>query len=450
MASAAPDAPVTGRVDRDGRLVSADPSLEQLQAAAGSALGHPLAVPQLAALARSAQTLVVPLSRAVLAADDGHDLDLWVKAEPDAEGVTLVIERWSARPAAAARLALGAMPDEQEADAGAAPDPLTWATDARLHLTDMSPRLAEWLGADEDPVGKPLTRLFRLLEEDDGAMPLLSALAAQADLNGQRATARHGADTREMLLTAQPLHDEQGRFVGFDGRVSGIELAPGPATGAAIEAGLDETLDRALRTPLDRIIASADHIVERADGPLRSDYASYAGDIASAARHLLSVIGTMNDAPEGFDQRVDIAAIAAEAVGLVESSALARQVEIEIDRPELRHLVSGEPRAIVQILVNILGNAIRHSPPGGTVAMVFEKAGGTIEVTVADQGPGIDRADQQRLFERYERLGQTDGGAGLGLVISRRLARSMGGDIRLESAKGEGARFTLVLPLARD
>ena len=71
-----------------------------------------------------------------------------------------------------------------------------------------------------------------------------------------------------------------------------------------------------------------------------------------------------------------------------------------------------------------------------------------IAVTVADEGSGIAEEDQERTFERYERIGDTPGGIGLGLAISRRLARSMGGDIELRSAPGEGARFTLILPSA--
>ena len=69
-------------------------------------------------------------------------------------------------------------------------------------------------------------------------------------------------------------------------------------------------------------------------------------------------------------------------------------------------------------------------------------------MSIADQGPGIAPADQQRIFERYERVGSEPDGSGLGLAISRRLARSMGGDILLESEPGQGARFTLVLPAA--
>ena len=65
-----------------------------------------------------------------------------------------------------------------------------------------------------------------------------------------------------------------------------------------------------------------------------------------------------------------------------------------------------------------------------------------------DEGPGIAPADQKRIFERYERVGTAPDGSGLGLAIARRLARSMGGDIRLDSTPGEGACFTLVLPAA--
>jgi signal transduction histidine kinase len=69
-------------------------------------------------------------------------------------------------------------------------------------------------------------------------------------------------------------------------------------------------------------------------------------------------------------------------------------------------------------------------------------------VVVSDQGPGIAPADQQRIFERFERAGADEGGTGLGLAISRRLARSMGGDVTLESAPSLGARFSLTLPSA--
>ena len=110
--------------------------------------------------------------------------------------------------------------------------------------------------------------------------------------------------------------------------------------------------------------------------------------------------------------------------------------------------VAGEAHAVIQILVNVLGNAVRHSPDGGRISVAFEQDASGARVTIADQGPGIAAADQERIFARYERVGSAPDGSGLGLAIARRLARSMGGDITLDSAPGEGARFTLVLPAA--
>jgi signal transduction histidine kinase len=96
----------------------------------------------------------------------------------------------------------------------------------------------------------------------------------------------------------------------------------------------------------------------------------------------------------------------------------------------------------------LLNNAVRHSPDGSTIAVIAERREAMVSVTIADEGPGIAEADQERIFERYERADTSPEGSGLGLAIARRLARSMNGDIELKSTPGEGARFTLVLPAA--
>ena len=106
--------PISGRVDAGGRLVAADAALERLQVEAGSALGRALALPQIAALAKAAASLGVPLSRALIAADNHHDLDLFVRAEPVDGEVHLTIERWVARPMSPPRLALVEAVDADE------------------------------------------------------------------------------------------------------------------------------------------------------------------------------------------------------------------------------------------------------------------------------------------------------------------------------------------------
>lgn len=434
---------VTGRVDREGLLVRADPVLLRLQEEAGSKLGAPLALPQLAAVARSAMRLGVPLSRSVIAASATQDFDLWVRAEPDADGASLTIDGWKARAPAPPRLTLvGSEPAAGDGDA--ARSSLGFSTDAELRLTAIDDALAERLGvAASEAVGQPLTRFFMLVDDGEGQMPLLTALGGRTDFTDQHASVRGKADLRLTLsATARPAGD--GKFGGFDGTADFGDGGHPALAGAAFDPALDE----ALRSPLDRIIAAADRIVDRTDGPLRSDYAAYAGDIAAAGRHLLSVIRAMTEQEAGGATRIDLARSVAEAVQLVQARADEQTVSIAVAHRDEPLFAAGEARAVRQILVNILGNAIRHSPPGGTVAVEIERRGDRLTVTVSDQGPGIAPADQQRIFERYERVGDTPDGTGLGLTIARRLARSMRGEIELDSAAGEGARFILLLPAA--
>jgi len=163
---------------------------------------------------------------------------------------------------------------------------------------------------------------------------------------------------------------------------------------------------------------------------------------------LLSVIRSMTEQEAQQAAHVDLAKAASEAVALVQTRAEEQSVMIETVGMDASILAEGEERGTVQILVNLLGNAVRHSPSGGNIALIVERRDNMIAATVADEGPGIAEADQERIFERYERVGDAPGGIGLGLAISRRLARSMGGDILLQSAPGNGARFTLLLPAA--
>jgi signal transduction histidine kinase len=433
---------VVGRVDAHGHLIAADPELEALQREAGSRLGEPLALPQIAAVAQLARKLGTPVSRRVVAASADQDIELSVRASPEGDEMLLTLEGWTARPAAGPRLAAIA---SGAADPHGATAQHEWATDEELRLISISTELAEMLGVDaEQASGQALTRILRLEENEQGEMPLIHALAARRPFSGQRARSRADED-RAMVLGGDPVIAMDGSFAGFRGTAA-VEL-PAQASARGSAGLFDHALDEVLRSPLDSIIASAEQIVERADGPLRSDYASYGNDIAAAARHLLSVLTAMGEESDRTHSRVDLAALAGEAVVMLESTAEERRVEIGMDATEPLG-ANGEERAVIQILVNLITNAIRYSPEGGAIRLSFGKTDGTASVTVSDQGPGIAADDQQRIFERFERAQTNQAGTGLGLAISRRLARSMGGDVTLDSTPGAGARFTLTLPSA--
>ncbi len=426
---------VTGRVDGRGRLVAADAELEALQREAGSSLGSPVAIPQLAAIARVARQLRIPGERRALAAGAAQDIEMWVRAVPEGDEVALIIERWDSRPPLGPRLA--SVP-------GGRADPLSssgrWSVDEQLRIVGISEAAAEMIGVPVvEASGQLLTKMVKLEEDENGEMPMLQALAARGSF--ARQLGRRRSDEAALLLSGEVLLGNGDSFAGFEGSVA---LADSVKSG---EATPDPAFDELLRSPLRHIIDSADRIAGRSEGPLRDDYAAYAADISAAAHHLLSVVRTMGEQGDTGRATIDLVELVYEAVGLIETTASEREIPVAVE-PLHSFTAQGEPRGIIQILVNLVGNAVRHSPVRATVTVSFERAGDQSIVHVADDGPGIEPGDQQRIFERFER-GKGEGeGSGLGLAIARRLARSMDGDIQLHSKPGMGSRFSLVLPAA--
>ncbi|HEX5183079.1 MAG TPA: HAMP domain-containing sensor histidine kinase, partial [Allosphingosinicella sp.] len=418
-----------------------------------------LAVPQIAALARLARRLGITISRPAVAADGEADLDLWVRAAPSGGGVDLAIGGWTER---APRGPAPGNEAERQGDFQRAAADWVWESDAGLCFTSLSPAAAAAAGRPaSELIGRQLTRLFRLIEEEEGELPILAALAGQSRFDSQLAELREGRGGR-YRLAAVPLIDGRGRFAGFRGSATRLEgnaappaPEPRPAASASEPGAFGRRLDEALRSPLARIIADAETIGTSAEGPIRGDYAGYAEDIATAGRHLLSLVDDLVDlqaierpdfSPEA--EEIDLADVARRAAGLLSVRAAEKDVRVDAPAATDALLVSGEFKRALQVVVNLLTNAIRHSPEGGQVWVRTDREGDLGALIVADQGKGIAPEDQARIFEKFERLDPADGaGTGLGLYIARRLARAMGGDLAVDSAPGQGARFTFTLRL---
>ena len=443
------DAIQHARIDAAGALLAADPLLADLNKRAGGRVGAPVAVPQIASIVRLARKLRVVVSRAAIAADDDDEVDLWVRAAPDGEDLALTVSSWVRRPRRQPPTGQGEeKSDHPDAD-------WSWATDEALRLTSLSPTVAGLLGADIRPlVGAPLTQLFSFVEDGQGGMPILIALAERRRFDDQFALLR-GLDPARYRLRAVPMIDGRGRFAGFQGAAARLDERT-PAPEAIDDGAFAARLDDALREPLGRIIANADDLQAQIDGPLRADYATYAADIAVAGRHLLSLVDDLVDlqAIERPDFRpesdpIDLADLARRAGGLLAVRAAARQVRVERPAPGETVPAIGEFRRVLQILVNLIGNAVRYSPADGVVLIEARREGTFATIVVADEGRGIAPEDQERIFAKFERIDLSEpGGTGLGLYIARRLARVMGGDLTVSSAPGKGARFTLTLPTA--
>jgi signal transduction histidine kinase len=136
-----------------------------------------------------------------------------------------------------------------------------------------------------------------------------------------------------------------------------------------------------------------------------------------------------------------------ESVATVEPAAERRGIAIDLSGPDGAVPCRSDAARIRQILINLLTNAVRHSPPGQPIVVELRVVDDGIRFDVVDRGEGIAQEQQASIFEAFERGGkQTERGTGLGLALSRQLSRLLGGDLRVESRVGHGARFTLQLP----
>lgn len=448
---------VRATLSADGRLLSADALLLALQQEAGADLGEAFAVPQLVAIARLAARLGVLVSRPVVAAAQRGDIDMWVRAKPDDQGVSLSIVDWRERPSAPT------LPDDgrRDADIAALADGWTWQIDTQLRFQMVLAGGGDngMLPANPPVPGARFSSYFQLEADSDGDMAMLRGFAQRRAFRDQQAILASDGEQR-FRLSAFPMFDHAGQLTGYRGTAFPLEkavVAPlaDEAPLSIYPAEFGRRLDRSLRQPLGRIIANADTISAQLEGPLRPDYAGYANDIAAAGRHLMALVDDLADLQaidrpdfSVISEEVDLADLGRRAAGLLTVKALDRRITIVAPPADASLLAIGEFRRILQILVNLIGNAVRYSPEGTEVRVATEWESGQARIAVIDQGAGVAQTDRERIFEKFERLGRDDAsGSGLGLYISRRLARAMKGDIRIGGAPGEGARFILSLPV---
>jgi phosphoserine phosphatase RsbU/P len=223
------------------------------------------------------------------------------------------------------------------------------------------------------------------------------------------------------------------------------------------------TLSHDLRSPLNAIDSYAELMEMEILGPVTDRQREALGRIRFGGRHLLSVLqnvlemarieaGVASVQPTA----VELNSVIDEAATIVRHDATARDQKLVIETGPVL-MARADPDRLRQVLINLLGNAIKYTPPGGTLRIstrLVEGASGAgnAEVSVADNGPGIPDREQDAIFQPYYRvLHSEDGapeGAGLGLAISRELVRQMGGDLLVSSELGKGSTFTVRLALA--
>jgi len=149
------------------------------------------------------------------------------------------------------------------------------------------------------------------------------------------------------------------------------------------------------------------------------------------------------------EQPVNLTEAAQRAIDAIRPKARARNTQIELALPPSLTAL-GDPRGIEQVMLNLLDNAVKYTPPNGHVWLSGSDAGAEVELVVKDDGPGIEARHLPRLFERFYRVdkgrSRDMGGTGLGLSIVKHIVNTMKGEVRVESAPGQGSAFFVTLP----
>ncbi len=213
-----------------------------------------------------------------------------------------------------------------------------------------------------------------------------------------------------------------------------------------------------LRTPLNAILGFSDIMRTRLFGPLSDRYAEYAELIHESGRHLTDLINDILDMSkidadryvlqrEVFDAREPLEA----AIKLMGLQAQDKGVDLRADLGAAPLVVDADRRALKQIAINLLSNALKFTPGGGRVDASLHAASGALELVVADTGVGIAPEDLARLGRPFEQTdaGRRMEGTGLGLALVKALAGLHGGDLALESRQGEGTAATVRLPVLK-
>ena len=211
-----------------------------------------------------------------------------------------------------------------------------------------------------------------------------------------------------------------------------------------------------LRTPLSAIIGYQALLFDGITGPVNDSQRTQLGRIKASAMHLLSLIDevlTLSRVEAGREvmhpERIPLLAALHESVMLAEPLAAEKGLTLLVVPPPDGCEVWADPTKLRQILLNLLTNAIKFTD-SGSVVLESGKCEQTVEIVVRDTGIGIAPKDHDRVFDTFWQVEQKStrkvGGTGLGLSVSRQLARLMNGELTVASNLGEGSAFTLRLP----
>jgi len=312
--------------------------------------------------------------------------------------------------------------------------------DAHGEVVTCNPAARRLLGFRPDDALPPVAELFRPRVARDAVASALAGVPTQG--------LEIELDQRRILLTAQPLQGGGTVFVLHD--LTALRRME------AARRDFVANVSHELKTPLTVVRGYAETLL--GDEPPPDVRRGFLTSILANATRMQRLVDDLLDlsriesgAWTPHPERVGVRAVAEQAWADAGRSGGGREQVFAIEIPEDAAEVEADPQALRQILGNVLENAARYTPAGGSVAVRARRLGGAVVIEVSDTGPGIPGEHLPRIFERFYRVDTARsrelGGTGLGLAIVKHLVEAHGGRVEAESQLGAGTTIRITLPL---
>ncbi len=348
-----------------------------------------------------------------------------------------------------------------EAMVASTPDAMI-ALDANYCVLDLNPAAAEVLGWPvHDAIGHGCAEILRCKNLNrmelcgTSSCPLARVLYEKKALaNEDLILGTQPEHTREVSASVTSVDVESGQHVVFTARdVSALKVAN------QVRSNFVSMVSHELRTPLNSVHGFIDLLLHNHMGALTPEQHTYLGYTQEGVNQLISIVEdilfmTRSDLGQFAikQQEVPFHTLVRQVVGSLQPQAQKAEVAIVQDIPSMSPSLYIDPQKIIQVLSNLITNAIKFTPPGGTITVRSRPYDATSAmISVADTGYGIPYEDQQHVFERFYQSNHTQqskmGGYGLGLSIAKLIVEQHGGTIGFDTIPNEGTTFYFTMPI---
>ena len=347
--------------------------------------------------------------------------------------------------------------------------------DASLHCRFANAQYLQWIGrTSAQMLGIAMPEMFgqKLFAITE---PYIRGVLAGEPQVFERTVVKPSGEVGHVLTRYIPDRDHQGRVVGFHVLASDVtemkrvqtnlietnallgEARDAAEAASAAKGEFLANMSHEIRTPLTALIGFSDLLSARSDLPETAS--SFVRRIRGASAALLAIVNDILDFSKleaGHftitPRPVSLVEMARDALGMLEAQAGAKGLELEFEvAPRTPPSVMADPDRLRQILLNLIGNAVKFTDEGMVrLTVAYDAAAQAARFEVQDTGPGMDEAQQAKLFQRFSQVDgsptRRHGGTGLGLAICRGLAEAMGGAISVTTAPGHGSVFKFHIP----